>query len=160
MKYCLAQPEDAATVHDLMLQAFSVYRDSVPPSSALDETIESIMQSLKHEKEAVILYVENKPVAMARFKLEETSLYFYRLSVIPAFQGKGMAKQLIQWLEIYAKECGKESLSCKVRMSVSRNIALYESIGFYIEEKEIVHRDGVDIPVVNMKKEILKGVMA
>ena len=160
MKYCLAQPEDAATVHDLMLQAFSVYRDSVPPSSALDETIESIMQSLKQEKEAVILYVENKPVAMARFTLEETSLYFYRLSVIPAFQGKGMAKQLIQWLETYAKECGKESLLCKVRMSVFRNIALYESIGFYIEEKEIVHRDGVDIPVVNMKKEILKGVMA
>ncbi|MCU7707857.1 GNAT family N-acetyltransferase [Priestia sp. JV24] len=160
MKYCLAQPEDAATVHDLMLQAFSVYRDSVPPSSALDETIESIMQSLKHGKEAVILYVENKPVAMARFTLEETSLYFYRLSVIPAFQGKGMAKQLIQWLETYAKECGKKSLSCKVRMSVSRNIALYESMGFYIEEKEIVHRGGVDIPVVNMKKEILKGVMA
>lgn len=160
MKYCLAQLEDAATVHDLMLQAFSVYRDSVPPSSALDETIESIMQSLKHGKKAVILYVENKPVAMARFTLEETSLYFYRLSVIPAFQGKGMAKQLIQWLETYAKECGKESLLCKVRMSVFRNIALYESIGFYIEEKEIVHRDGVDIPVVNMKKEILKGVMA
>ncbi|MDW4507679.1 GNAT family N-acetyltransferase [Priestia megaterium] len=160
MKYCLAQPEDAATVHDLMLQAFSVYRDSVPPSSALDETIESIMQSLKHGKKAVILYVENKPVAMARFTLEETSLYFYRLSVIPAFQGKGMAKQLIQWLETYAKECGKESLLCKVRMSVFRNIALYESIGFYIEQKEIVHRDGVDIPVVNMKKEILKGVMA
>ena len=160
MKYCLAQPEDAATVHDLMLQAFSVYRDSVPPSSALDETIESIMQSLKHGKKAVILYVENKPVAMARFTLEETSLYFYRLSVIPAFQGKGMAKQLIQWLETYAKECGKESLLCKVRMSVFRNIALYESMGFYIEEKEIVHRGGVDIPVVNMKKEILKGVMA
>ncbi|MCF8886619.1 MULTISPECIES: GNAT family N-acetyltransferase [Priestia] len=160
MKYCLAQLEDAATVHDLMLQAFSVYRDSVPPSSALDETIESIMQSLKHGKKAVILYVENKPVAMARFTLEETSLYFYRLSVIPAFQGKGMAKQLIQWLETYAKECGKESLLCKVRMSVFRNIALYESIGFYIEQKEIVHRDGVDIPVVNMKKEILKGVMA
>ncbi|MGB3891325.1 GNAT family N-acetyltransferase [Priestia megaterium] len=160
MKYCLAQPEDAATVHDLMLQAFSVYRDSVPPSSALDETIESIMQSLKHGKKAVILYVENKPVAMARFTLEETSLYFYRLSVIPAFQGKGMAKQLIQWLETYAKEYGKESLLCKVRMSVFRNIALYESIGFYIEQKEIVHRDGVDIPVVNMKKEILKGVMA
>ncbi|MFE4115886.1 GNAT family N-acetyltransferase [Priestia sp. YIM B13448] len=160
MKYCLAQPEDAATVHDLMLQAFSVYRDSVPPSSALDETIESIMQSLKHGKKVVILYVENKPVAMARFTLEETSLYFYRLSVIPAFQGKGMAKQLIQWLETYAKECGKESLLCKVRMSVFRNIALYESIGFYIEQKEIVHRDGVDIPVVNMKKEILKGVMA
>ncbi|MEH7360153.1 GNAT family N-acetyltransferase [Priestia megaterium] len=109
MNYCLAQPEEAATVHDLMLQAFSVYRDSVPPSSALDETTESIMQSLKHGKEAVILYVENKPVAMARFTLEETSLYFYRLSVIPAFQGKGLAKRLIQWLETYAKECGKES---------------------------------------------------
>ncbi len=46
------------------------------------------MQSLKHGKEAVILYVENKPVAMARFTLEETSLYFYRLSVIPAFHEK------------------------------------------------------------------------
>jgi hypothetical protein len=45
-------------------------------------------------------------------------------------------------------------------MSVSRNIALYESIGFYIEKKEIVHRGGVNIPVVNMKKEILKGAMA
>ncbi|MHC8967678.1 GNAT family N-acetyltransferase [Priestia aryabhattai] len=111
MKYCLAQPEDAAIVHDLMLQAFSVYRDSVPPSSALAETIESIMQSLKHGKEAVILYVENKPVAMARFTLEETSLYFYRLSVIPPFQGKGMAKRLIQWLETYAKECGREKFN-------------------------------------------------
>jgi ribosomal protein S18 acetylase RimI-like enzyme len=159
MKCCLAQPQDAATVHNLMLQAFSVYRDSVPPSSALDETIESITQSLKQGKEAVILYVEDSPVAMARFTLEEASLYFYRLSVIPAFQGKGMAKRLIQWLETYAKERGKESLSCKVRMNVSRNIALYESIGFYIEETEIVHREGVDIPVANMKKDSLKGVV-
>lgn len=60
---------------------------------------------------------------------------------------------------MYVKECGKESLLCKVWMSVFCNIVLYELMGFYIEEKEIVYRGGVDIFVVNMKKEILKGVM-
>lgn len=48
MKIISAKPTDAPVIHDLMMQAFMAYKNEVPPSSALDETIQSITMALQN----------------------------------------------------------------------------------------------------------------
>jgi len=155
MEIKLADVPDAATIHELMIKAFMEYQDEVPPSSALDETVGSIPTSLKDNEKALIAYIDEKPVGMVRFKLKENGLYFFRLSVIPEKQGRGIAKAILKFLEEYAKHKEIPKLLCKVRMTISKNIKLYSSIGFSIYDEEIVHKPmGINIKVISMVKHI------
>jgi predicted GNAT superfamily acetyltransferase len=45
-------------------------------------------------------------------------LYFYRLSVIPEKQGKGIAKKIFKSLEEYANKVDVTTILCKVRLTV------------------------------------------
>ena len=146
---------DATLIHDLMIKAFLEYKDEVPPSSALEETVQSISASLKEGEQGLIGYVDNKPVGMVRFLLKENDLYFYRLTVIPEKQGQGIAKKILKSLEDYAINNGIHTLLCKVRMTVPKNIKLYSSIGFNIYKEEVVHKpNGINIKVVSMEKKL------
>ena len=156
MKFKIAEPKDAWLIHELMIQAFSEYKNEVPPSSALDETVDSIIDAMENGEKSLIAFSENIPVAMVRFQLKEDGLYFYRLSVIPEKQGKGIAKKLLQSLEEIAKKEGLTTIYCKVRLNVPRNIYLYQSLGYEITNEEIVHKpNGIDLRVVTMIKSLI-----
>ena len=147
-----AEIPDAPVIHDLMYKAFIEYKDEVPPSSALEETVQSISSALIEDEKCLMAFVDNEPVGMVRFKLKEEGLYFYRLSVIPEKQGQGIAKKLLVSLEEYAHKNGISTILCKVRMTVPKNIQLYNSIGYSIYDKEIVHKpNGISIQVVTMR---------
>lgn len=155
MEIKFAEVSDAKLIHYIMIKAFMEYKDEVPPSSALKETIKSIFTALKESEQGVICYIDEKPVGMVRFKLTEEGLYFYRLSVIPEKQGQGIAKKIIKSLEDYAKEKQIPTLLCKVRLTVPKNIKLYSSIGFKVYNEEVVHKsNGINIKVVSMKKQL------
>ncbi|KOS66908.1 GNAT family acetyltransferase [Lysinibacillus contaminans] len=153
MNIVLAKFEDATVIHQVMLEAFKEYEHATPPSSALSETVFSIEQALNGGEQAFIAYVDERPVAMVRFTLNDKGIYFFRLSVIPERQGQGLAKALVTEIEKYACTQGKLISECKVRMDVLKNIALYKSMGYVITKEEVVeNRDGVEIPVVTMAK--------
>ncbi|TXC92900.1 GNAT family N-acetyltransferase [Metabacillus litoralis] len=138
-----------------MMKAFLEYKNEDTPSSALEETVQSISQSLENGEKALIALEDNIPVGMIRFQLNHEGLYFYRLSVIPEKQGKGIAKNILQHLEEYAKQVDVTTILCKVRMNLQRNIQLYSSVGYTLYDEEIVHKpNGASIKVVSMKKEI------
>jgi hypothetical protein len=42
-----AEVLDAPIIHDLMIKAFMEYKDEVPPSSAMEETVQSVLIALK-----------------------------------------------------------------------------------------------------------------
>ena len=152
----ITESNDAKLVHKLMLQAFMEYKDDIPPSSALEETVESISTALKEVETAFICYLHNKPVGMVRFQVKKEYIYFSRLSVIPEKQGLGIAKALLKALEEYARKKELTKIQCKVRMNVPRNINLYNSIGYKIYDEEIVHKpNGGNIKVVAMEKQLL-----
>ena len=156
LNIAFAQTTDAPVIHDLMMQAFMAYKNEVPPSSALEETVQSISEALENGEQALIGYLSDEPVAMLRFRIESDSLYFYRLSVIPNKQGQGIAKRLLKSLETYALEQDKSTIQCKVRMTLPKNIALYQSIGYKVYDEEIVYKpDGLTVPVVAMTKQLL-----
>ncbi|WP_416825139.1 GNAT family N-acetyltransferase [Ectobacillus polymachus] len=155
MEIKFAEVSDAPLIHDLMIQAFMEYKDEVPPSSALEETVQSIAIALKNGEQGLIGYVEHEPVGMVRFQVKENGLYFYRLSVIPEKQGQGIAKKILKSLEEYANNKEISSLLCKVRMTVPKNIHLYRSIGYSIYNEEVVHKpNGININVVSMQKQL------
>ena len=80
------------------------YKDVIPPSSALEETVQTISTALKDGEKVLISYMGDEPVGMVRFQLNDHGVYFYRLSVMPEMQGRGIAKELVKFLEVYAKQ--------------------------------------------------------
>lgn len=156
MNIILAKASDAPIIHDLMIKAFMEYKDEVPPSSALEETIETVSEALEDGEKALISYIGDDPVGMVRFRLKEDAIYFYRLAVIPERQGQGVAKEILTSLEGYAKQNGKSKILCKVRKGVPKNIILYTSIGYRIYDEEILYKpNGIHIKVVSMEKWLL-----
>ena len=151
-----AEINDIATIHDIMMQAFEEYRNVIPPSSALEETVESIFESMSFDGEkSAILYENETAVGMIRFKQMEHDIYFYRLSVLPSKRRNGYGKRLIEWLEDYGREHQCQSITCKVRKDVSTNIALYESLGFNITDQEVITKpSGESVEVVSMKRKL------
>lgn len=147
--------KDIAIIHDVMIQAFSEYKNEVSPSSALQETHQMIIDSFKSGEQALIAYENNQPIGMVRFKLNKSILYFYRLSVIPQKQGKGVAKHMMEYLETYGKKQGVNEIQCKVRATVSKNISLYESMSYEVfSEATIDKPNNQKLKIVSMKKYI------
>jgi ribosomal protein S18 acetylase RimI-like enzyme len=139
-----------------MLAAFEEYRNFDVPSSALNETIVSIEESIKNRSENALLYFSDGiPLGSVRFKTEDHSLYFSRLSVSPKARGRGIAKSLLNWLEEYARNHEKSEMTCRVRMSIPQNIQLYKSVGFIVVKEEVViNPNGFPVKTVVMKKVI------
>lgn len=142
-------------IREVMLQAFEEYRNAPAPSSALKETEQSISEELQNGAFALVGYENNVPVAAVRFQYVEDHVHFYRLSVSPMCQGKGYAKKLLHKIEEITVQHGYNKIQCKVRMSVRRNIQLYESIGYQILNEELITRPtGEQFKIVNMFKEV------
>ncbi|WP_416150850.1 GNAT family N-acetyltransferase [Salipaludibacillus sp. HK11] len=153
MKIIFAEVSDAPIIHQLMVQAFNEYKNKVPPTSALNETVESITEALIDGEHALISYMDDEPVGMVRFRVTNEGVYFFRLSITPEKQGQGIAKQLLKSLENHAIQRNHPALLCKVRMDVPKNIQLYQSIGFTIYDEYAIHKpNGITINVVAMKK--------
>ncbi|QXE00789.1 GNAT family N-acetyltransferase [Terribacillus sp. DMT04] len=154
----LAKLSHAEEIHRTMLAAFEEYRFSNAPSSALEETVDTIASSLRNgEEKAFLFWREKKVIGVVRFKEQKEHVYFFRLSVRPEERRRGVARQLIAALERYAASRRLFTLQCQVRLSVAKNIALYEQNGFYISDRTTVRKqNGTRIETVHMTKELMQ----
>lgn len=151
--YRVAADLDTALIRSLMRRAFAEYQNSAAPSSAMQETEASIQTAMLEGEQALIASEGDGPVGMVRYLLKTDHLYFFRLSVIPEKQGKGIAKRILQKLESVALENGKYEIRCRVRQNVGRNLHLYQSVGYHVYDQESVHKSsGINIDVVKMSK--------
>lgn len=134
-----------------------MYAQADPPSSALSEKVASIAKVIVQGKEqALIGYDEEMPVCMVRYQVMAGELCFFRLSVIPEKQGKGLAKKMLHALERLAMEQEIVAITCKVRAELARNIALYETVGYTIVHEETVNNsNGSAVPIVHMAKRLV-----
>ena len=150
----LASEKEIEIVHNLMLEAFEEYRSLDVPSSALNEPMEQLINSIKSGSEQALLsFVEGRPLGSLRFTFKEEGLYFSRLSVAPNARGKGIAKSMLESLERYAIEKGIKKIECRVRASIPKNISLYEAMGYVISKEEVVtNPNGLLVNTVVMEK--------
>lgn len=156
----LGNEKEIEVSHQLMIQAFEEYRTLEVPSSAINETVESMINAIVNGQEKFILYIEDGiPKGSIRFILKEDVLYFSRVSVPPFDRGKGIAKSMVRWLEEYANGAGKSRMQCRVRMALEKNLYLYESIGYSIVKEEVVtNLNGFHVRTAVMEKGILPKI--
>jgi GNAT superfamily N-acetyltransferase len=133
-----ATPEDAALFQRLMLAAYEEYRDwLVPASGAFTESLEDVRQAIV-EGGAVIVRLDGEPVACGRFEWapDRSFIEVGRLSVLPAYRGRGLAVRMLAWFEARAATLGVPTVVLGVRLALPRNIALYERAGYEVYDYE------------------------
>lgn len=145
---------DAKTMHEIMMKAYEETRNYPAYSSALDETVQTIEAEFAEGGRGFIYEKNGEPVASIRFKVDDDAIYFHRLSVLPEYRGKGYAKKLVSHIEKYAHAYKLDKMRVKVRQEVARNMELYKAQGYTIVDEAITSRDGIQIPVVIMEKQI------
>jgi len=149
-----ATEKDAITVYSLMMEAFEEYRAAVPPSSALDETVDSVREALQSGQGAAILLEDARPTAMVRYEIEGETIHFFRLSVVPSRRRRGYAKQLVKWIEHQGVSKGLNYARCKVRQTVQNNVMMYENMGYEIVDQELAVRPGGTVKTLTLEKKL------
>lgn len=140
-------------------QAFKRYETDSQPSSALNETADTIITELKQGTEMFGVYDNDELIALVKCVLNDEFMYFSRLSVLPKNQGKGVATNLVKYLEGYAVQNNIFLSKCKVRKSEKNNIALYTKLGYKIVKEEIIiNKNGDEIPAVTMQKNLTTSI--
>lgn len=144
---------NAKVIHKIMMKAYAEYANDPAPSSALSETVDSVRKALSSGQEALVGIIAGQPIAMVRYQIKENGLHFFRMAVLPTMQGLGIAKQLINELEVIARQAKVDTINCRVRVSVLRNLQLYQSKGYTIYDQEkTLDENGTEIELVSMKK--------
>lgn len=135
-----ATPEHAAQVVDVIHRSFGARPALDPPSTALDETVESVAAVLA---DAGGLLVERRGVAMGALLFDESrpgQLGLRRVSVDPDLQDRGVASAMVGVAEDTAEERGKDGIWLHVREE------LPETVQFWSRRKYVpVSQDGPTI---------------
>lgn len=101
------------------------------------------------------VYDNDELIALVICIVNKEFIYFSRLSVLPKNQGKGVATNLVNYLEDYAVKNNIFVSKCKVRKSEKNNIELYSKLGYKIVKEEIIiNKDGDEIPTLTMQKKL------
>lgn len=146
--------QDATVIYSLMQEAFDEYRAAVPPSSALDETIDSVREALQSGTEAAILLEDDRPTAMVLYKMEGDTITFSRLSVVPSRRRRGYGKRLIQWVERQGISKGMNVIRCRIRQSVQNYATMYENMGYEIVDQQLEVRPGGTVKILTLEKKL------
>ena len=114
--------------------AFEEYRAWLdPPSGVHRETLESLGAYL--ECGHLTLALLGRDIAgCVLYHAEEGHMYFGRLSVLPAFRNRGIARLLIEHVESCARDLGLARIRLSVRVAQPRNRAYYERMGYRFVE--------------------------
>ncbi len=143
-------PEEAAAVREMMLAAFREYEEVLTvPSSAMWETVEDVATHISLGG-AVLARAGAETVGSGRFELREDHVYIGRLSVLPAFRGRGIGAAMMTAMEEYASAKGSLEARISVRVLLPKNVELYERLGYKVTAR--YKHDRGDEVVVDMAK--------
>ena len=130
IRVVLVDASHAELVLRLAVAAFEEFRHTLaPPPGILAETIEDVAAYFE-QGGAVIAWDGETAVGSARFHPEADHLYIGRVAVPPEFRRRGIASEIMRFLEAQAVSLSLPETRVEVRMALPSNIALYESLGY------------------------------
>jgi tRNA threonylcarbamoyladenosine biosynthesis protein TsaE len=115
-----------------------------PPSTALEETVESVGKVLAEHGGLLATYA-GEPVGALLFSDEGSLLGLHRVGVLERARHHGVARMLADAAAVAAGERGKSGLVLEARQELPATIAFWEKNG-YLE----VDRDGPRLRMVRM----------
>src|SRR5262249_25514850 len=149
-----ATEADAPRLAATIAAAFAQYRGKlVPESGAFGETTEGIAAELAKGAGAIVAERNGVMLGCVMTKVMEGDLDFGRLSVVPDARGLGLAKRLVEAVEADARTRGLAGVRLGVRVVLTENQRLFESLG-YVETSREAH-PGFTYPTsINMRKSL------
>lgn len=126
-----ASLDDAPTVHAIMLQAFAEYAWFTNPSSALNESVDDVVASMKRGG-ALVAERDNVAIASVRFHADD-QLELLRLAVIPDERGNAVGVAMVREVEAIAKALGYASVRVYARSQQPDNRPWWTALGYVID---------------------------
>ena len=110
--------------------AYAVYAGRLtPPSSALSEEPEAVMRYL-NDGGVIVAEAGGEVVGAVRYEPHEGYLYLARLAVVPAWQGRGIGRRLVEAVEEWALLLGLDEVRLGVRIELPTNRDFYRRLGY------------------------------
>ena len=152
-----ATVDDAPTILMITRAAFEEFRDRLdPPSGALDETLESLVESaFQPDHGATLAFMDGQPAGVSRWAIQPQRAYLYvgRVAVLPAYRRQGVASALMRWIDAHASALGLPAVQFGVRLQAPENIRFYQRLGYQISD--YAQHTGYDLPTfVWMRKDL------
>jgi ribosomal protein S18 acetylase RimI-like enzyme len=121
---------DAAAAASLVRTAFAAQsRATDPPSGALCETTTSVSAKLA-EGGGAGAEADGALVGVVVWAEKDGALHIGRVSVPPAWRGRGIARALLAAGEAEARRRGLKRMTLRVRLALGENQRLFAGFGF------------------------------
>ena len=121
---------DAAPAAVLIRSAFAAQsRATDPPSGALGETTASVSAKLA-EGSGAGAEADGALVGVALWAEQDGALFIGRVSVLPAWRGRGIARALLAAGEAEVRRRGLARMTLRVRLALEENQRLFAGFGF------------------------------
>ncbi|HVN55892.1 MAG TPA: GNAT family N-acetyltransferase [Anaerolineaceae bacterium] len=125
-----ARLEDAPLLQYLVQAAFTEYEGKLdPPSGAHQETVETVRELLQ-KGGAILALVENEPAGCVFFQNEGSYLWLERLSVLPKYRRRGVARALIEAVEQEAALQKIPAVQLGTRLALTHLKDYYTRLGY------------------------------
>ncbi|MFN8378303.1 MAG: GNAT family N-acetyltransferase [Anaerolineae bacterium] len=127
-----ATTDEAPLVYSIMVESLEEYRGVLkPPSGVFRETPADVRAAMA-KGGAFLAWWGVLLTGSARYRFERDHVYVGRVSVLPAYRGRGVATALMQAIEPRAQAAGFRRLRLGVRLILDSNIRLYERLGYLV----------------------------
>jgi ribosomal protein S18 acetylase RimI-like enzyme len=151
-----ATEADAATVAALIRGAFEEFRGQLdPPSGAHHETEEKVRKKMASVR-AVLAFADGAAAGCVLYERGEGHVYLSRLSVLPAYRRRGLARALIGYVEERARALGLRRVRLGVRTALPQQQAYYQRLGYRPAEAH-AHPGYKEPTYLMMEKELPDG---
>jgi len=140
-----------------LIQESFAYMDGVidPPSSAQKLTVDNLREKAKDEA-GFAAVIDDELAGCVFTKEKDDRFYLGKLAVVPAFEGQGIGRKLVEKAEQLAVACGKPVMELQTRIELTRNHAVFEKLG-YRKVAETAHPGFTRTTSITMRKEITRG---
>ena len=132
VRFTQATREDAARVHAITQAAYAEYRGVLDPPSGVDRECVADVKRALDGGGAVLAWIDDTAVGAVRFQHAADHLAVERLAVIPTARGQGIARMLLAYVEDLARQSHLPEVRLGVRLSLPRNVDLYQGLGYQI----------------------------
>ena len=133
--------------------AFAAQREVLdPPASALRETAENVVARLRLGGGAVA-EAHGRMVGAILWEPADGGLYVGRVSVVPGWRGRGVARALMEQAEVAAGAAGFSRVWLSVRLVLAGNRRVFAAAG-YVETVQHAHPGYAVATFVDMEKHL------
>lgn len=135
----LAKAKEAIVVHRILAEAYARYEGKIfPPFGVFQTGPSSIAAHIRSRRHRYALaFVGKQSVGTMRCTpmrgdKEPKCWTLSRLAVLPEYQGRGIAKELVNWMHDFARRSGVRELRGDVRTALPALLRFYRGFGYKV----------------------------